>query len=78
MHSCQRSRTSVIVIFDLKQVDFLHIIYVWLCGAERFGFYVVYNNLQYFPTFFDRPQEFHSDPLQYVKKTRPEIHAKHS
>lgn len=47
-------------------------------GLKGLVFYVVYNNLQYFPTFFDRPQEFHSDPLQYVKKTRPEIHVKHS
>lgn len=38
IHSWQRGRLSLMVIFDLKQVDFLHVIYVWLCWVGGFGF----------------------------------------
>lgn len=39
IHSWQHGRPSFIVIFDLKLVDFLHIIYMWLFLVGGFGFY---------------------------------------
>lgn len=59
IHSWQRGGPSFIVIFDSKQVDFLHVIYIWLCLVGGFGFHgvMIIISLLSFP-IFDRQRGF--------------------
>lgn len=67
IRSWQRGGPSFIVGFDLKQVDFLHVIYMWLCLVGGFVFYGIMIIILLFLQIFDRQQGFKILNIRTVK-----------